>query len=86
MSHPVAGWTVWPRGKEVFCDPRFLLLATIVLGGSTISYLASGGSAWAAAITHGVPVALWRDCWGGEAKLMALLGDVETTTIPNTEG
>ena len=74
VSHPLAGWTIWPRGRKVFCDSRFLLLATIVLGGATASYLVSGGSVWAAALSHGLPVALWRDFFGGEAKLM-------TTTI-----
>src|SRR5687768_1919154 len=49
LFHPLAGSTIWPRGKDVFCDPRFLLLCTIVLGGATISFLVSGGSAWAAA-------------------------------------
>jgi len=69
LSHPVIGTTVWPRGKEIFCDSRFLLLATIVLGGSTVSYIVSGGSVWAAALTHGIPVVLWRDFFGGEAIL-----------------
>lgn len=70
LFHPVAGYTVWPRGREVFCDPRFLVLAGIVLGGATASFLVSGGSAYAAALTHGMLVALWRDFFGGEAKLM----------------
>lgn len=67
-SHPVFSAAVYPRGKEVFGDPRFLVLATIVLGGSTLSYIVSG-SVWAAAFTHGVPVALWRDFFGGEQAL-----------------
>merc|ERR1712013_236515 len=54
LSHPVAGYTCWPRGRKVFCDWRFLVLATIVLGGATLSYLASGGSAYAAALPHGL--------------------------------
>ena len=69
MSHPIAGRTVWPRGKGTFDDTRFLLLATIVLGGATNSFIVSGGSAWAAALTHALPVALWRDFFGGEARL-----------------
>lgn len=73
-SHPVFSATVYPRGKQVFSDPRFLFLATIVLGGATLSYIVSGGSVWAAAVTHGVPVALWRDFFGGE---QALVGDNE---------
>jgi predicted Abi (CAAX) family protease len=68
--HPVAGYTVWPRGKFVFTDYRFLLLATIALGGTTASYIVSGGSVWCAALTHWIPVALWRDFFGGEAKLL----------------
>ena len=68
-SHPIAGYTCWPRGRKVFCDWRFLVLATIVLGGATLSYLASGGSVWAAALAHGLPVALWRDFFGGETLL-----------------
>ena len=70
LSHPLAGWSVWPRGRKVFCDSRFMLLAIIVLGGATASYLVSGGCIWAAALTHGLPVALWRDFFGVEAKLM----------------
>jgi len=70
LFHPIAARTFWPRGQHVFDDARFLLLATIVLGGATLSFAASGGSAWAAAVTHGIPVALWRDFWGGEAKLL----------------
>ena len=69
LMHPIVAYTIWPRGKEVFGDGRFLLLATIVLGGATASYLVSGGSVWAAMITHGLPVALWRDYFGGEEKL-----------------
>ena len=73
LSHPIAAYTCWPRGKEIFNDTKFLLLATIVLGGATISYIASGGSVWAAAITHGIPVTLWRDYFNGEEKLSKLL-------------
>ena len=69
LSHPIAAATIWPRGERIFGDPRFLLLATIVLGGATASYIVSGGSVWAAALTHGLPVALWRDFCGGEKRL-----------------
>ena len=72
-AHPVAAATIWPRGGSLFSDKRFLLLALLVSVGATSSYLVSGGSVWAAAITHGVPVALWRDFFGGEAKLLRYL-------------
>lgn len=68
-SHPIISAAVYLRGKEVFADPRFLFLATIVLGGTTLSYIVSGGSVWAAAFTHGLPVALWRDVFSGEEAL-----------------
>jgi predicted Abi (CAAX) family protease len=68
-THPLAGWTVWPRGRNTFDDPRFLCLATIVLAGASASYFVSGGSVWAATFTHGLPLTLWRDFFGGEAKL-----------------
>jgi predicted Abi (CAAX) family protease len=71
LSHPLAGATIWPRGRIVFNDPRFLLLATIVLGGATTSYVVSGGSVWAAAMTHSVPLILWRDYFDGEHKLQS---------------
>ena len=70
LLHPLAGYTIWPRGLHVFADPRFLMLADIVLGGTTIAYLASGGSIWAATLTHGLSVVLWRDFFNGESKLM----------------
>jgi predicted Abi (CAAX) family protease len=38
-AHPVFSATVYPRGKQVFGDPRFLFLATIILGGTTLSYI-----------------------------------------------
>ena len=69
LSHPVAAQLVWPRGRSVFGDVRFLLLATIVLGGATTSYIVTGGSVWAATVTHGIPVALWRDFFKGEERL-----------------
>ena len=81
--HPVAGYTVWPRGKIVFNDYRFLLLATIALGGTTASYIVSGGSVWCAALTHWIPVALWRDFFGGEAKL--LKNSSSTTEMAGTD-
>ena len=69
-SHPILSAPFSPRGgKQVFSDGRFLFLATIVLSGATLSYILSGGSVWAAALTHGLPVALWRDFFGGEAAL-----------------
>mmetsp|Transcript_9059 Transcript_9059/g.22041 ORF Transcript_9059/g.22041 Transcript_9059/m.22041 type:complete len:212 (-) Transcript_9059:73-708(-) len=70
LFHPVAGCTYWPRGRNVFVDWRFLVGATIVLSGATLSYVVSGGSAHAAALTHGLCVALWRDFFGGEAQLI----------------
>ena len=73
LSHPIAANTCWKRGKDIFEDWKFLSLATIVLGGATVSYVVSGGSVWAAAITHGIPVALWRDYFGGERKLAKLI-------------
>jgi predicted Abi (CAAX) family protease len=54
-------YTISPRGKGIFDDPRFLLLTTFALGGATASYIVGGGSAWAAAVTHGIAVALWRE-------------------------
>lgn len=80
LLHPFAGYTCWPRGRKVFCDWRFLVSATIVLGGATLSYLVSGGSVWAAALTHGLPVALWRDFFGGEALLMKSKTENENDT------
>ena len=66
LWHPVIGeLEIWPRGRVTFSDPRFLALAVIVLGGATASYIVTGGSVYAAAFAHGVPVALWIDFFGG---------------------
>jgi predicted Abi (CAAX) family protease len=68
--HPIIGESgLWPRGRDTFRDARFLVLATIVLGGATLCYIYSGGSVYAATIAHAIPVTLWRDCFGGERKL-----------------
>jgi predicted Abi (CAAX) family protease len=72
LSHPVAAATVWPRGRGLFCDKRFLVLASIVLTGATASYLCTG-CVWAAAFAHWAPLMLWRDVFGGEARLQHLL-------------
>jgi len=70
LVHPVIGESgLWPRGRDTFRDPRFLVLATIVLGGATASYLVTGGSIYAAAFAHAVPLTLWRDFFGGEDRL-----------------
>mmetsp|Transcript_6620 Transcript_6620/g.14088 ORF Transcript_6620/g.14088 Transcript_6620/m.14088 type:complete len:231 (+) Transcript_6620:269-961(+) len=79
LMHPVAGYTCWPRGRKVFSDWRFMVGATLVLGGATVSYLVSGGSAYAAALTHGLCVALWRDFFDGEAKLIGRIMTATTT-------
>jgi len=78
LVHPLAGWTCWPRGRTTFQDYRFLLLATICLGGATSSYLLSNGSVYCAAFTHWIPVVAWRDFFNGEAKL----GITPTSTPP----
>ena len=70
LIHPLVGYTCWPRGRGLFGDWRFLVGALIVLGGATLSFLVSGASVWAAALTHGICVALWRDFFGGETKMM----------------
>ena len=61
LSHPIMATLMTTtfgsvRGQRVFVDSRFLVLTTIVLGGSTISYIVSGGSVWCATFTHGVAV------------------------------
>jgi hypothetical protein len=43
-------------GRGTFVDRRFLISAAIVLGGATASYVVTGGSVYAAAFAHGVPV------------------------------
>lgn len=71
LAHPVAAATVWPRGRPLFGDVRFLASASLVLAGATVAYMVTGGSVWAAAVAHWVPVVLWRDVFGGEARLLA---------------
>ena len=78
LVHPVAGYTCWPRGRKTFVDWRFMVGAIFVLGGATVSYLLSSGSAYAAALTHGLCVALWRDFFDGEAKLIGTRTPVAT--------
>ena len=84
LMHPVAGYTCWPRGRKLFSDWRFMVGATLVLGGATVSYLVSGGSAYAAALTHCLCVALWRDFFDGEAKLIGITATTTATTTPES--
>ena len=76
LMHPIVGESgLWPRGRDTFRDPRFLILATIVLGGATACYMVTGGSVYAATLAHAVPLALWRDVFGGEERLLGGEGD-----------
>lgn len=71
LMHPVIGESgLWPRGRDTFRDARFLVLTTIVLGGATACYMVTGGSVYAAALAHAVPLTLWRDVFGGEEQLL----------------
>lgn len=83
LAHPPLSQLVYPRGRGVFSDPKFLFLAIIVLGGTTLSYIVSGGSVWAAVLTHGLPVALWRDFFSGEQRLQGMT-TTKTAIIPTT--
>ena len=68
--HPIIALVgIWPRGRDVFTDVRFLILATIVLGSATICYVVTNGSVYAATLAHAIPVILWRDCFHGERRL-----------------
>jgi len=71
VSHPMVAAAALARRRAVLDDARFWGLAVIVLGGTTLSYIVSGGCLMAAVVTHAVPVALWRDVWGGERRLRA---------------
>ena len=71
VSHPVAGCTIWPRGRHVFMDWRFLTCATIVLGSSTLGFYLSSGSLLGAIIPHWVAVFVWKEWYGGETLLGA---------------
>ena len=57
------------RAKRVFWDWRFLVLAAVLGAGCTASYLISGGSLWAAAVTHWIPVCVWLFAPGGAQQL-----------------
>jgi len=71
LMHPVISVSgLWPRGNDTFVDLRFLLLATIILGGATICYTVTEGSIYAATVAHAIPLILWRDCFGGERRLI----------------
>ena len=68
-SHPVLGHTVWPRGKLVFGDYRFLVLCVVVLGSSTLAFYTTGGSLLGAIIPHWFAVVVWKEFYGGEKAL-----------------
>eukprot|EP00884_Botryococcus_braunii_P010625 jgi/Botrbrau1/19564/Bobra.0035s0056.1 len=57
------------RSREVFWDPRFLVMASILGAACSVSYYVSGGSLLAATVTHWVPVYIWLFYLGGYAKV-----------------
>eukprot|EP00928_Gymnodinium_smaydae_P087683 TRINITY_DN71915_c0_g1_i1.p1 TRINITY_DN71915_c0_g1~~TRINITY_DN71915_c0_g1_i1.p1 ORF type:complete len:268 (+),score=64.31 TRINITY_DN71915_c0_g1_i1:50-805(+) len=72
--HVPAAWLltrlrVAPGAFRAFTDWRFLVLATGLGVACTVAYAASGGSLWAAAFVHWLPVNVWLLCFGGEALL-----------------
>lgn len=59
------------RSREVFWDPRFLLMATVLGAACTVSYHITGGSLLAATVTHWIPVYVWLIFLGGYDKVHA---------------
>lgn len=70
VYHPLNAYTFFPAGRQVFLQPAFLLLATLLGILCTITYLASG-SFWLPVFAHWLIVVVWLLFLGGYGKLYA---------------
>lgn len=68
IYHPLEALTWYPAGRDVFVDPYFLILATLLGVMCTIAYSISG-SLWLPVIIHWLAVAIWLVLLGGCARL-----------------
>mmetsp|Transcript_49967 Transcript_49967/g.150274 ORF Transcript_49967/g.150274 Transcript_49967/m.150274 type:complete len:251 (-) Transcript_49967:357-1109(-) len=62
-------WVVAERFAEVFRSPSFLFLAFVLGNACSLVYGMSGCALYAPVFVHGVAVAVWVDCCGGEEAL-----------------
>lgn len=66
--HPLAGRLWYPAGRDLFHDPRFLVLCTGLGAACTLGYWCSGSLA-PPVLLHWLVVLVWLDPLGGAARL-----------------
>ncbi len=66
--HPLAGRLWYPKGRHLFDDGRFLLLASLLGVVCVIAYLATG-SIWPPVLIHWLVVLIWLELLGGRWRL-----------------
>jgi predicted Abi (CAAX) family protease len=77
IAHPLNAWLVMKSRRSTFWDPWFLVLATLLGGICTLSYIQSG-SLWLPVMLHWVIVLMWLLCLGGDRRMSShpsLYGD-----------
>jgi predicted Abi (CAAX) family protease len=66
--HPLAGRLWYPRGRRLFDDRRFLLLAGL-LGLTCVMAYQLTGSIWPPVLIHWLVVLIWLETLGGRRWL-----------------
>jgi predicted Abi (CAAX) family protease len=64
LWHPLNGLVLKTDARQVFLDPGFLLLATLLAGYCTAAYFLSG-SIWPSTLAHWISVVGWKAFLGG---------------------
>ncbi len=70
LAHPLNAWLVMKSRRETFWNPWFLVLATLLGGVCTITYVQSG-SLWLPVGLHWGVVLIWLLCLGGDRRMSA---------------
>lgn len=68
LAHPLNAWLVMKSRRATFWDPWFLVLAALLGGACTLTYLHSG-SLWTPVLLHWIVVIVWLLGFGGDRRM-----------------